>query len=75
MGAFLITLALVALLVTVGVVGSVGLYLRGEVGVGRFRRVQRVRTITPTPDGTVVRETVEEIVGEKIPVSEEVSHV
>jgi hypothetical protein len=75
MGAFLITLALVALLITGGVVGSVCLYLRGEVGAGRFRRVQRVHTITSTPDGTVVRETVEEIVGEKIPVSEEVSHV
>ena len=75
MGAFLITLALVALLITGGVVGSVGLYLRGAVGAGRFRRVRRVHPIPSTPDGTVVRETVEEIVGEKIPVSEEVSHV
>ena len=74
MGAFLITLALVALLITVGVVVSVGLYVRGEVGTGRFKRVQRVRTITRAPDGTVVRETVEEIIDETAPVSEEVSH-
>jgi hypothetical protein len=73
MGAFLITLALVALLVTGGVVVSVGLYVRGEVGTYRFRRVRRVRTITPTPKGTVVREMIEESIDEKAPVSEETS--
>jgi hypothetical protein len=74
MGAFLITLALVALLSIGGVVVSVGLYVRGEVGRSRFRRVQRVRTITPTPDGTVIQETIEESIDEKPPVSEEISH-
>ena len=74
MGASLITLTLIVLLITVGVVVSVGFYIQGEVGTSRFRRIQRVRTITPTPDGTVIRETIEESIDEKPPVSEETSH-
>jgi hypothetical protein len=71
MGAFLVTLALVSLLIIVGVVVSVRFYARGGLGIGRFRRVRRVRTITPMPDGTAVRETVEEIIDEEAPVQED----
>jgi hypothetical protein len=71
MGAFLVTLALVSLLIIVGVVVSIRFYARGGLGIGRFRRVRRVRTITPMPDGTAVRETVEEIIDEEAPVQED----
>ncbi len=71
MGAFLLTLALISLLIIVGVVISVRFYARGGLGVGRFRRVRRVRTVTPMPDGNAVRETVEEIIDEEAPVEEE----
>ena len=72
MGAFLVTLAFVSLLIIVGVVISVRFYARGGLGIGRFRRVRRVRTITPMPDGNAVRETVEEIIDEEAPVKEDV---
>jgi hypothetical protein len=71
MGAFLVTLALVSLLIIVGVVVSVRFYARGGLGIGRFRRVRVVRTTTPMPDGTAVRETVEEIIDEETPVQED----
>ncbi len=72
MEAFLVLLALVGLLIIVGVVVSVRFYARGGLGIGRFRRVRRVHTIKPMPDGTAVRETVEEIIDEEAPVQEEV---
>lgn len=71
MGTFLITLAFIAFIITGGLVISVGFYRRDEVGLRRFRRIQRVRTITPTPDGTVIQETIEESIDEKPAVSEE----
>jgi hypothetical protein len=71
MGAFLVTLIIVSLLIIVGVVISVRFYARGGLGVGHFRRIRRVRTVTPTPAGNAVRETVEEIIDEEVPVEEE----
>ncbi len=68
METFLVTLVLVGLLITVGVVVSVRLYARGELGVGRFRRVRRVRTRRPIPGGTAVEETIEETIDEELPV-------
>ncbi len=68
METFLVTLVLVGLLITVGVVVSVRLYARGELGVGRFRRVRRVRTRRPIPGGTAVEETIDETIDEELPV-------
>ena len=71
MEAFLVTLVLVVLLIIVGVVVSVRLYARGELGVGRFRRIRRVRILKPVPGGKVVEETVEETIDEESPVEVE----
>jgi len=71
MEAFLVIVALVGLLIVVGVVVSVRFYARGGLGIGRLRRIRRVHTIKPMPDGTAVRETVEEIIDEEAPVQEE----
>jgi len=71
MEAFLLTLVLISLIIIVGVVISVHFYTRGGLGIGRFRRVRRVRTVTPMPDGKAARETVEEITDEEAPVEEE----
>jgi len=71
MEAFLFMLVVVGLLIIVGVVVSVHFYVRGGLDIGRFRRVRRVRTITPVPDGTAVQETVEEIIDEEAPAQEE----
>ncbi len=71
MEAFLVTFAVVSLLIIAGVVISVRLYARGALGIGRFRRIRRVRSFRPQPGGTGIEETVEEIVEEQVPVEAE----
>ena len=69
MAAFLFMLLVVGLLIFAGVVISVRLYTQGALGTGRFRRIRRLRSLRPRPSGTVMEETVEEIVDEEVPVS------
>jgi hypothetical protein len=69
MEAFLFMLLVVGLLIFAGVVISVRLYTQGALGTGRFRRIRRLRLLRPRPGGTVMEETVEEIVDEVVPVS------
>jgi hypothetical protein len=66
----LLFLVVMSLLIIVGVVSSVRLYKRGALGTGRFRRIRRVRTRKPLPDGTVIEEKVEEVIDEEAPVEE-----
>ena len=68
MEAFLLMLLVVGLLILAGVKISVRLYRQGALGTGRFRRIRRVRSRRPDPGGTVMEETVEEIIDEEIPV-------
>ena len=68
MEAFLLTLILVSLLIIVGIVISVRLYRRRLLETGGFRRVRRVRTITPLPDGAMVEETIVETIDEEEPI-------
>ncbi len=70
MGAVVFTLVLIAFLMVAGVVVSVYLHARGGVGTGRFRRVRRVRRLTPTLGGSTLEETIEETV-EEAPLEEE----
>jgi hypothetical protein len=46
----------------------VRLYTRGALGTGRFRRIRRVRSLKPLPDGTVMEEKVEEVIDVGAPV-------
>jgi hypothetical protein len=69
MAAFLFMLLVVGLLIVAGVVISVRLYTQGALGTGRFRRIRRLRFLRPRSGGTVMEETVEEIVDEEVPVS------
>jgi hypothetical protein len=69
MEAFLLMLLVVGLLIFAGVVVSVRLYSQGALGTGRFRRIRRLRFLRPRPGGTVMEETVEEIIDEEVPVS------
>jgi hypothetical protein len=62
----LLFILVVSLLIIVGVVSSVRLYKRGALGTGRFRRIRRVRSLKPLPDGTVMEEKVEEVIEEGI---------
>jgi hypothetical protein len=71
MEAFVLTLILVSLLILGGIVLSVRLYRRRLLETGGFRRVRRVRTITPLPDGRMVEETIVETVDEEALVKEE----
>ncbi len=71
METFLVTLVVVSLLIIVGVVISVRLYAQGALGMGRFRRIRRLRFLKPKPDGTMIEETVEEVIDEEVPVEEE----
>jgi hypothetical protein len=64
MGAFLLTILIIAALMVAGVAISVYLFASGGIGGGRFRRVRRVRKLTPLPGGTVLEETIEETVEE-----------
>ena len=68
MEAFLLTLILVSLLIIVGIVISVRLYRRRLLETGGFRRVRRVHTITPLPDGAMVEETIVETIDEEEPI-------
>ena len=68
MEAFLLTLLVVGLLIFAGVKISVKLYTQGALGTGRFRQIRRSRTRRPDPGGTVIEETVEEIIDEEVPV-------
>lgn len=67
MEAFLYLLV-VALLIIAGVVISVRLYTRGAIGTGRFIRIRRSRSLRPGSSGTVIEETVEEVIDEEVPV-------
>jgi|GEM_PF-1486085 len=71
MEAFVLTLILVSLLIGVGIVISVRLYRRRLLETGGFRRVRRVRTLTPLPDGRTVEETIIETMDEEALVKEE----
>ena len=71
MEAFLLTLILVSLLIIGGIVISVRLYRRRLLETGGFRRVRRVRTLTPLPDGRTVEETIVETMDEEALVKEE----
>jgi hypothetical protein len=71
MEAFLVTFAVVSLLISAGVVISVRLYARGALGIGRFRRIRRVRFLRPEPGRAGIKETIEEIVEEEVPVEAE----
>jgi hypothetical protein len=68
MEAFLLMLLVVGLLIFAGVKISVRLHMHGALGTGRFRRIRRVRFRRPKPAGTVMEETVEEIIDEEVPV-------
>ncbi len=65
MEAFLLMLILVSLLIIGGIVISVRLYRRRLLETGGFRRVRRVRTIIPMPDGRTVEETIVETMHEE----------
>ena len=71
MEAFVLTLILVSLLIIGGIVISVRLYRRRLLETGGFRRVRRVRTLTPMPDGRTVEETIVETMDEEALVKEE----
>ena len=71
MEAFLVTLAVVSLLIIAGVAISVRLYARGALGIGGFRRIRRVRFLRPKPGRAGIEETIEEIVEEEVPVEAE----
>jgi hypothetical protein len=64
----LLFILVVVLLIIAGVVISVRLYARGALGTGRFRRIRRLRSRRPLPNGTVM----EEIIEEEAPVEERV---
>ena len=66
----LLFILVVSLLIIAGVLSSVRLYTRGALGTGRFRRIRRVRSLKPLPDGTVMEEKVEEGIEEEAPVEE-----
>jgi hypothetical protein len=65
MGTFLFTLLVVGLLIFAGVVISVRLYTKGALGSGHLKRIRRLRSYKPVPGGTVVEETVEEVIEEE----------
>jgi len=67
MEAFLLMLLVVGLLIFAGVNISVRLHKQGALGTGRFRRIRRVHSLRPKPAGTVMEETVEEIIDEEVP--------
>jgi hypothetical protein len=68
METFLFTLLVVGLLIFAGVFFSVRLYRQGALGTGRFKRIRRLRSYKPAPGGTVVEETVEEVIDEEAPI-------
>jgi len=68
METFLFTLLVVGLLIFACVFFSVRLYRQGALGTGRFKRIRRLRSYKPAPGGTVVEETVEEVIDEEAPI-------
>ncbi len=71
MGPFLFTMVFLGLLIVGGIVISLRINAHRLPGTGRFRRVRRLRTLKPMPDGTTVEETVVETTEEELPVEEE----
>lgn len=71
MEAFLITLLVLCLLIGGGIVISWRLFRRRLLETGGFRRIRRVRTLRPLPDGTTVEETIVETTPIEPPVKEE----
>jgi hypothetical protein len=71
MGPFLITIALIGILIVAGIAISVRINSQSLLGKVRFRRVRRVRILTPMPDGKTVEETIVETSVEETPVEEE----
>jgi hypothetical protein len=71
MGPFLITISLIGILIVVGIAVSLRINAQNILGKVRFRRIRRVRTLKPLPDGTVVEETIVETRVEQAPVEEE----
>jgi len=70
MEAFLLFILVIGLLIIAGVVISVRLYSQGALGARRFRRIRRWRSLKHRSSGTVMEETVEEVIGEEEPVEE-----
>ena len=60
MGPFLFTMVFLGLVIVAGIVISLRININGHrlPGQGRFKRVRRLRTIIPKPDGTTVEETI-----------------
>jgi len=71
MGPFLITISLIGILIVVGIAVSLRINAQHILGKVRFRRIRRVRTLKPLPDGTVVEETIVETRVEQAPTEEE----
>jgi hypothetical protein len=64
-------MVLIGLIIAAGVYISVRIHSPSLLGKARFRRVRRVRTLTPMPDGTTVEETIVETTVAEAPVEEE----
>jgi hypothetical protein len=71
MGPFLITISLIGILIVVGIAVSLRINAQNLLGKVRFRRIRRVRTLKPLPDGTLVEETIVETRVEEAPTEEE----
>ncbi len=71
MGPFLITMALLGILIALGIAINVRINGQSLLGKARFRRVRRVRKLTPMPDGTTLEETIVETTIQETPVEEE----
>jgi hypothetical protein len=71
MGPFLITMALLGILIVVGIAINLRVNAQSLLGKVRFRRVRRLRKLTPMPDGTTLEETIVETTVEEAPVEEE----
>jgi hypothetical protein len=69
MEAFFLFILVVVLLILTGVAISVRLYKRSAPRTGRFRRIRRLRSLRPLPNGTVI----EEIIDEEAPVEQKSS--
>ena len=70
MGPFLFTMVFLGVVIIVGIVISLRINGQRLLGKGRFRRVRRLRTLIPKPDGTTVEETIVETTEKVLPVEE-----
>ena len=68
---FLVTMVIIGLLIVGGIVISWRINAHRLPGQGLFRRVRRLRTRKPLPDGTTVEETIVETTVKELPVEEE----